>query len=288
MHNENIRTIDDLIRKIEISIMEHSSDKLYPKDYMNKLLGYLKLIREGEGNIINIPATFALNRKNKNNITNTEEPLNIEKTIVEKKGAQRYYYLISLEDYNGMLILISGRPDGIKIMKDGSSSMYNKVEIIEVKSSGILSKIFKNNVELDDLELQKIVYRQILFSGLREQLIFYQYLFEKTSKYGLINNVKKIELYGYVVFYLEGEEYLEQLDKVKKKIIDDLGKIGPSLSKFGVHIYGLSEINSITTDKDKFYYFNIIVKVDYNKKVAIDYLKRLFSSLDRVEIVRDL
>jgi len=281
MYNENIRTIDDLIKKIEISIIEHSSDKLYPKDYMNKLLEYLKLIREEKGNIINIPATFALNRKNKNNITNTEEPLNIERTIVEKKGAQRYYYLISLEDHNGMLILISGRPDGLKFI-------YDKVEIIEVKSSGIFSKIFKNNVKLDDLGLQKIVYRQILFSGLREQLIFYQYLFEKTSKYGLINNVKKIELYGYVVFYLEGEEYLEQLDKVKKKIIDNLGKIGPSLSKFGVHMYGLSEINSISTDKDKFYYFNIIVKVDYNKKVAIDYLKSLFSSLYRVEIVRDL
>jgi len=46
MYNENIRTIDDLIRKIEISTMEHSSDKLYPKDYMNKLLKYLKLIRK--------------------------------------------------------------------------------------------------------------------------------------------------------------------------------------------------------------------------------------------------
>ncbi|MFZ8801328.1 MAG: hypothetical protein ACO2ON_04110 [Candidatus Nanopusillus sp.] len=281
MHNENIRKIDDLIGKIEISIMEHSSDKLYPKGYMDKLLRYLKLIREEKGNIPNISATFALNRKNKNNITNIEESLNIERAIVEKIGAQPYYYLISLEDYNGRLILISGRPDGLEIM-------YDRVKIIEVKSSGILSKIFKNNVKLDDLELQKIVYRQILFRGLREQLIFYQYLFEKTSKYGLINNVKKIELYGYVVLYLKGEEHLEQLDKVRKKIIDNLKKIGPFLSKFGVHIYGLSEINSTPIGKNKFYYFTIIVKVDYNKKVAMDYLKSLLSSLDRIEIVRNL
>ena len=252
---------------------------------MNKLLEYLKSIREEKGNMPNIHATFALNWKSKN-ITHIEESLNIERTIVEKRGAQRYYYLISLEEHNGRPILISGRPDGINLkFMDGK---YYKVEIIEVKSSGILSKIFKNNVELDDLELQKIVCRQTLFSGLREQLIFYQYLFEKTSKYGLINNVKKIELYGYVVLYLEGEEYLEQLDKVKKKIIDNLGKIGPFLSKFGVHMYGLSEINSISMNKDKIYYFTIIVKVDYNKKVAIDYLKSLFSLLDRVEIVRDL
>jgi len=280
MHNWNIRRIDDLIRKIKISIMEHSSDKSYPKDYMNKLLEYLESIREEKGNIPNISTTFALNWKNKNNITNIEESLNIERAIVEEIGAQRYYYLISLEDYNGMPILISGRPDGVK-------RMYDIVKIIEVKSSGILSKIFRNNVKLDDLELQKIIYRQILLISLREQVIFYQYLFEKTSEYGLINNVKKIELYGNIVLYLE-EEYLEQLDKVRKKIIDNLKKIGPSLSKFGVHIYGLSEIKSISIDKDKFYYFTIIVKVDYNKKVAMDYLKSLFSLLDRIEIVRNL
>jgi len=281
MYSENIRTIDDLIKRIEISIVEHSSDNSYPADYMNRLLGYLILIRGKEGNIINIPATFALNLKKENKITNIEESLNIERMIVKKIGAQRYYYLISLEDYNGRPILISGRPDGLKIM-------HNRVEIIEVKSSGIFSKIFRSNIKLDDLGLQKIVYRQILFSGLSEQLIFYQYLFEKTSKYGIINNVKKIELYGYVVFYLEGEEYLEQLDNVKKKIIDNLEKIGPYLSKFGVHIYGLSEINSFPMDKNKLYYFTIVVKVDYNKKVAINYLKSLFSSLDRIKIVRDL
>jgi hypothetical protein len=281
MYSKNIRTIDDLIKKIETSIMEHSSDNLYPLDYMNRLLRYLESIRKKVGDIINIPATLALNLKNKNNIINTEEPLNIERKIIEKIGAQRYYYLVSLEEYDGRLILISGRPDGLKFM-------YNKVEIIEVKSSGIFSKIFRNNVKLDDLEIQKIVYKQVLFSNLIKQLIFYQYLFEKTLEYGLINNVKKIELYGYIIFYLEGEKHLEQLDEVRKKIIYNLGKIGPSLSKFGVHIYGLSGINSISIDKDKFYYFAIIVKVDYNKKVAIDYLKSLFSSLDRREIVRDL
>ncbi|MFZ8856403.1 MAG: hypothetical protein ACO2OX_04425 [Candidatus Nanopusillus sp.] len=288
MYNENIRRLDDLIRKIEISIMEHSSDNSYPKDYMNKLLEYLKLIKKEKGNIPNISATFALNWKNKN-ITNIEESLNIERTIVEKRGAQRYYYLISLEDYNGRPILISGRPDGVKFMKDEneSKSVYNKVEIIEVKSSGILSKIFKNNVKLDDLELQKIIYRQILLIGLREQLIFYQYLFEKTSKYSLINNVKKIDLYGYVALYLE-EEYLEQLYKVKNKIINNLEKIESYLSKFGVHISGLSEINRNPINKNKIYYFTIIVKVDYNKKVAMDYLKSLFSILDRIEIARNL
>ncbi|NAZ26355.1 MAG: hypothetical protein GU343_02370 [Nanoarchaeota archaeon] len=105
--------------------------------------------------------------------------------------------------------------------------------------------------------------------------------------YGLINNVKRIDLYGYIIIYSRRDN-LEQLKEIKKEIIDNIKEIGNFLRNFGVHIEGLKGLGSIIIDKEEFYYLEITVRVDYNERVVRNLLNRLFSSLYRTKIIRGL
>jgi hypothetical protein len=258
-------------------MINQSSNTLCSKDYMSRLLKYLDSIRENYGNIITIPATVVLGRSNKGGDGNIEKSKYIERKIISDIGAQQCY-LVSLEYYNGMPILVVGKPDGLVFRG-------REVIIYEVKSLEMFK--YNNKSVLNNEKVFGAIYKPILIHGLYKQLMIYRYLFEKMISYGLINNVKRIDLYGYIIIY-SGRDNLEQLKEIKKGIIDNIKEIGNFLRNFGVHIEGLKGIESIIIGKEEFYYLEIIVRVDYNERLVKNHLNRLFSSLYRTKIIRDL
>ena len=272
-----IRTLDDLIKKIKTLMKNQSSNISCSKDYMSRLLEYLNSIRENYGNIITIPATVVLGRSNKGGEGNIEKSKYIERKIISEVGAQQCY-LVSLEYYNGMPILVVGKPDGLVFRG-------REVIIYEVKSLEMFK--YSNKSVLNNEKVFGAIYKPILIHGLYKQLIIYQYLFEKMISYGLINNVKRIDLYGYIIIYSRRDN-LEKLKEIKKGIIDNIKEIGNFLRKFEVHIEGLKGLKGIIIGKEEFYYLEIIVRVDYNERVVKNLLNRLFNSLYRTKIIRDL
>jgi len=278
MSNEYmIRTLDGLIKKIETLIINRSSNISCSRDYTDRLLEFLDGIRDRYGNIITIPATAVLGESDKRGDGNREKSRSIERKIISEIGAQQCY-LVSLEYYNGMPTLVVGKPDGLVFRG-------REVIIYEVKSL----EMFRDNNKpvLNNEKVFGAIYKPILIHGLSEQLMIYQYLFEKMISYGLINNVKRIELYGYIIIYSR-KNNSEQLKEIKKEIIDNIKEIGNFLRNFGVHIAGLKGLESIIIDKEEFYYLEITVRVDYKERVVRNHLNRLFGSLDRAKITRDL
>ncbi|NAZ26354.1 MAG: hypothetical protein GU343_02365 [Nanoarchaeota archaeon] len=87
-------------------------------------------------------------------------------------GAQQCY-LVSLEYYNGMPILVVGKPDGLVFRG-------REVIIYEVKSLEMFK--YNNKPVLNNEKVFGAIYKPILIHGLYKQLMIYQYLFEKNDK----------------------------------------------------------------------------------------------------------
>ncbi|MFP3166963.1 MAG: hypothetical protein RXQ68_00840 [Candidatus Nanopusillus sp.] len=266
-----VTTLDNLIESVKIKMNNPNYDSLYQK----KLEDFLKNnIKKKYENIPVLATVFLIEKYNKKgsnifeeyhwNYKNKEFASLFEK-ILRLTTKSKRYYLISIEYYNRYPILIAGEPDGLSF----EGNMNNKAKIFEVKSFN-LTGFIQYVKELKDYVLIKKVLDKIKINS--SQLMLYQYLLERTQKFGLIGEIDKINLYGKIYFY---SEYIEYLRWARKIIEQNFNIIKRYAIKYNAYNLSLKDEETININNKNIYYFEIDLRIKYNKKTVENYLKNL-------------
>jgi hypothetical protein len=272
MYNHHkVATLNDLIENIETKI-ENSN---YDSSYLRRLEDFLiNNIKEKYGNITAVSTIFLIEIYNKKGsyeiqwyYRNTEFA-NLFEEILRSKTKSMRYYLISIEYYNGYLILIVGEPDGLSF----EGKMNNKAKIFEAKSFNLTDFIqsIKELKDKEDYILIKRVLNKIKINS--SQLILYQYLLKKTQKFGLIGWIDKINLYGNIYLYSDNIEYLLWAREIIEKNFNIIKKYA---IKYNAYNLSLKDVETINIKNKNIYYFEIDFRVEYNQKIVESYLKNL-------------
>jgi len=177
----------------------------------------------------------------------------------------KIYLLISIEYYSGYPILIVGEPDGLSF----EGKMNNKAKLYEIKSFN-LTRFIQFVKELRDYILIKKVLNMIKENS--SQLILYQYLLERTQKFGLFGKIANIKPYGKIYLYSGSKEYLSWARKI---IEQNLNIITRYSIKYNVYNLSLKDGGTIYINNEKMYYFKIDFRVKYNQKAVENYLNNL-------------
>jgi hypothetical protein len=276
--HHKVATLDDLIKNIERKIEKCNNDKNcnYDEPYQSRLIDFLEnKIKNKYGNITVAATSFLVERYNKKGSNKISEEnwryyensefANLFEERLRSKTKSKKYYLISIEYDNGYPILIAGKPDGLGI----EGKMNNKAKIFEAKSFN-LTTFIQFVKELKDNILIKKVSNIIETSS--SQLMLYQYLLDKTQKFGLIGNIDKINLYGKIYFYSDNIGYLSWARKIIERNFD---KIKGYAIKYNAYNLSLKDVEIININNENIYYFEIDSRVRYNLKIVENYLKNL-------------
>jgi len=282
-----VATLDNLIEDIKIKINNANYDSLYQR----RLEDFLKNnIKKKYENIPVVATSFLVKKYNKKGINEISEEnqwyyknnefANLFEKMLRLITKSKKYSLISIEYYNGYPILIVGEPDGLSF----EGNMNNKAKIFEVKSFN-LTPFIQSVKELKDYILIKKVSNRIKTNS--SQLISYQYLLERTQKFGLIGEIDKINLYGKIYFY---SEYIEYLRWTRKIIEQNFNIIKRYAIKYNVYNLSLKDGGTININNENIYYFKIDLRIKYNQKTAEKYLNNLNELIESSKLVdnRDL
>jgi len=286
MHNYyGVDTLDDLIGGINTEINDHNEYDLYK----SRLKDFLKNLRGKHGNILTIPAAFLIkktNEKNGNKISKDTQWKGKNKEIAESledmiRSKTKFHqeYLISVEYPTNLdPILIVGKPDGLIFE-------YGKAEILEVKSFNLDDFYNWPGSKKDENLIKKVIDRIKTSSG---QLSLYQYLLEKTIKLGLIENIKKINLYGRIIFYSKDPKNLYNAEKIIKNNLNIIKTYGNGYYAYNLNLEERIETTHI--NNEDLYYFKISFRVRYNPKTIEEYLSNLKELIESSKLVdnRDL
>ena len=273
-NHRKVATLDDLIKDIERKI----NDPNYDSSYQRRLKDFLENnIKEKYGNITVVATSFLVekyNKKGSNQISEenqryyeNNEFANLFEERLRSKTKSKKYYLISIEYDNGYPILISGKPDGLRI----EGKMNNKAKIFEAKSFN-LTTFIQSVKELKYHILIKKVINIIKTSS--SQLILYQYLLDRTKKFGLIGEIDKINLYGKIYLYSEDIRYLIWARKIIERNFNTIKRYVIEY-KYNAYNLSLKDLETININNKKIYYFEIDSRVRYNPKIVENYLKNL-------------
>jgi hypothetical protein len=266
MYNHyGVTTLDDLIEKIN---MEKNNPD-YDGSYLDRLKKVLIDIRSKYGNICVVAATFPMKGNSKweeRNIKFAKYFENKMRLITKSKE----YYLISevIKVNDGDLILIVGKPDGLRLRNKG----YN-ADIYEVKSFDLDGFYATSESKKDEDFIKRLFNRIKIISN---QLIVYQYLLEGTINHGLIGKVRNINLYGKIYLYSED---IENLHDAKRIIGQNIKEITIGVVKYNAHNFILNNKEETTRINDEeIYYSNINFRVRYNPKA----IKIYFNDLNKL------
>ena len=279
--HHKVATLDDLIEYIKEKDKdkEKEKDSNYDISYQSRLENFLEnKIKNEYGNITVVAASFLVEKYNKRGSNEISEEnqryyennefANLFEERLRLKTKSKKYYLISIEYDNGYPILIAGKPDGL-------NREDNKAKIFEAKSFN-LTTFIQFVKELKDYILNKKVLNIIKTSS--SQLILYQYLLDKTQKFGLIGKINGINLYGKIYLYSDNIGYLSWARKIIEKNFNTIKRIIRKDAKT-YNAYNLSlkdvEIININNKNKNIYYFEIDFRVEYNPKIVENYLKNL-------------
>jgi len=242
-------------------------------------------IKKKYGNILVVATIFLIekyNKKGSNEISEenqwyyrNKEFANLFEKMLRLITKSKIYSLISIEYYNGYPILIVGEPDGLSF----EGKMNNKAKIFEVKSFN-LTRFIQFVKELRDYILIKKVLNMIKENS--SQLILYQYLLERTQKFGLIGKIDKINLYGEIYLYSNSKEYLSWARKI---IEQNLNIIKKYAIKYNVYNLSLKDGGTININNENIYYFKIGFRVKYDQKTVENYLKNLNELIKSFKLV---
>ena len=273
--HHKVATLDNLIEYIKEKEKDKDKEKdsNYDISYQRRLIDFLEnKIKNEYGNITVVAASFLVEKYNKrgsNEISEENERYyennefaNLFEERLRLKTKSKKYYLISIEYDNGYPILISGKPDGL-------NREDNKAKIFEVKSFN-LTTFIQFVKEPKDHTLIKKVPNIIKTSS--SQLILYQYLLDKTQKFGLIGKIDKINLYGKIYFYSDNIGYLSWARKIIERNFDTIKRYAKTYNAYNL---SLKDGEIININNKKVYYFEIDFRVEYNPKIVENYLKNL-------------
>jgi hypothetical protein len=269
---KKVSTLDSLIEGVKIKINNPNYDSLYQR----RLEDFLKNnIKKEYGDILVVAITSLVekyNKKRSNKIFkenqrhyNNKEFANLFEKMLRLITKSKIYSLIAIEYYEGYPILIVGEPDGLSF----EGNMHNKAKIFEAKSFN-LTDFIQSVKKLKDYILIKKVSNIIKTSS--SQLILYQYLLDRTQKFGLIGEINKINLYGKIYFYSEYKEYLYWTRKI---IEQNFNTIKRYAIKYNAYNLSLKDGGTININNKNIYYFKIDLRVKYNQKIVENYLKNL-------------
>jgi len=149
--------------------------------------------------------------------------------------------------------------------------MNNKAKIFEAKSFN-LTTFIQSVKELKYHILIKKVINIIKTSS--SQLILYQYLLDRTKKFGLIGEIDKINLYGKIYLYSEDIRYLIWARKIIERNFNTIKRYVIEY-KYNAYNLSLKDLETININNKKIYYFEIDSRVRYNQKIVENYLKNL-------------
>jgi len=270
--HHKVTTLDNLIENIKIKINNPNYDSLY----QSRLEDFLKdNIKKKYENIPVLAAIFLVKKYNKEGSNEISEEnqfyyknrefANLFEKMLRLITKSKIYSLISIEYYNVYPILIVGEPDGLSF----EYNIHNKAKIFEAKSFN-LTDFIQSVKELKKYILIKKVLNIIKTSS--SQLILYQYLLERTQKFGLIGNIDKINLYGKIYFY---SEYIEYLRWARKTIKQNFNIIKRYSIKYNAYNLSLKDGGTININNKNIYYFKIDLRIKYNQKTVENYLKNL-------------
>ena len=265
-----VATLDSLIESVKIKINNPNYDSLYQR----RLEDFLKNNIKKKYKNIPVVATIFLvekyNKKGSNEISEenrwyykNKEFANLFEKMLRLITKSKIYSLISIEYYNGYPILIVGEPDGLSF----EGKMNNKAKIFEAKSFN-LTRFIQFVKELDDYILIKKVLNIIKTNS--SQLILYQYLLDRTQKFGLIREIDKINIYGKIYFY---SEYIKYLRWTRKIIEQNFNIIKRYAIKYNAYNLSLKDGGTININNENIYYFKIDLRIKYNQKTVENYLK---------------
>jgi hypothetical protein len=278
--HHKVATLDDLIKYIKEKDKEKEKDSNYDSSYQKRLEDFLEnKIKNEYGNITVVAASFLVEKYNKRGSNEISEEnqryyennefANLFEERLRSKTKSKKYYLISIEYDNGYPILIAGKPDGLGI----EGKMNNKAKIFEAKSFN-LTTFIQFVKEPKDYILNKKVLNIIKTSS--SQLILYQYLLDKTQKFGLIGKNDKINLYGKIYLYSDNIGYLSWARKIIEKNFNTIKRIIRKYAKtYNAYNLSLKDGEIININNKKVYYFEIDFRVEYNPKIVENYLKNL-------------
>jgi hypothetical protein len=271
MYNHyKVTTLDSLIEKIRIKI----NNPNYDTSYQRRLEDFLKNIKKKYGSILAVAATSLIEKYNKkgnneiyqeNQWYKYEEFANLFEEMLRSTTKSKKYYLISIEYYNGYPILIAGKLDGLRF----EGKMNNKAKIFEAKSYNLTGFVQYVKELNDDILIKKVLN---IIKTTSSQLILYQYLLERTQKFGLIGKKDKINLYGKIYLY---SEYIEYLRWTRKMIEQNFNIIKRDAIKYNAYNLSLKDGGTININNENIYYFEIDLRVKYNQKTVENYLKNL-------------
>jgi len=290
MHNYyRVATLDDLIKRIDMEINDHNEDQNEYNLYKNRLKDFLKGVRGKHGNIPTIAAAFLIKKPNEKNGDKISEDIQWKgknkeiaeslEDMIRSKTKFHQEYLISVEyPTNSDPILIVGKPDGLIFE-------YDKVEILEVKSFNLDDFYNWPGSKRDENLIKKVIDRIKTSS---DQLSLYQYLLEDTIKLGLIGNIKKINLYGRIIFYSKDPKHLYNAEKIIKNNLNIIKTYGNGYYAYNLNLEERVETTYI--NNEDLYYFKIGFRVRYNPKTIEKYLNNLNELIESSKLVdnRDL
>jgi len=191
---------------------------------------------------------------------------NIFEELLRSITKSKIYLLISIEYYSGYPILIVGEPDGLSF--EGNTN--NNVKLYEIKSFNITEFYTKFSSKFKDYLLIKKVLKMLKITS--DQLILYQYLLERTQKFGLFGKIANIKPYGKIYLYSGSKEYLSWARKI---IEQNLNIITRYSIKYNVYNLSLKDGGTIYINNEKMHYFKIDFRVKYNQKAVENYLNNL-------------
>jgi len=270
--HHRVTTLDDLIKNIERKIENSNYDKLY----LSRLKDFLKnKIKKEYGNI-SVVATILLiekyNEKRNNKIFETNQQYcknkvfaNFFEENLRSKIKSNRYHLISIENCNGHHVLIVGEPDGLRF----EGNINNKAKIYEIKSFN-LTDFIQSVKKLKEYILNKEILNMIEISS--SQSMLYQYLLEKTQKFGLIGEIYKINLYGNIYLYSDNIEYLLWARETIEKNINTIKEFAKTYNAYNL---SLKDGEIVNINNKNIYYFKIDFRVEYNEKIIKNYLEIL-------------
>ena len=280
--HHKVATLDNLIEYIKEKEKDKDKEKdsNYDISYQRRLIDFLEnKIKNEYGNITVVAASFLVEKYNKRGSNEISEEnqryyennefANLFEERLRLKTKSKKYYLISIEYDNGYPILISGKPDGLGI----EGKMNNKAKIFEAKSFN-LTTFIQFVKEAKDYILNKKVLNIIKTSS--SQLILYQYLLDKTQKFGLIGEINGINLYGKIYLYSDNIGYLSWARKIIEKNFNTIKRIIRKDAKtYNAYNLSLKDVEIININNKKIYYFEIDFRVEYNPRIVENYLKNL-------------
>jgi hypothetical protein len=275
-YHDKVATLDSLIESVEKRI----NNPNYDSSYQRRLEDFLKNnIKEKYENIPIVSIKFLVkkyNKKGSNEISEenqcyyyNKEFANLFEEMLRSITKSKIYSLISIEYYNGDPILIVGEPDGLRF----EGKMNNKAKIYEAKSFNLTP--FINHVkELKDYKDYYLLIKKVLsiIKKGSSQLILYQYLLDRTQKFGLIGEIDKINLYGKIYFY---SEYIKYLSWARETIEQNFNTIKKYAIKYNAYNLSLKDGETININNKNIYYFEIDFRIKYNQKIVENYLKSL-------------